>query len=190
MSDLRKRIAQERESLDQMELPTGHHERFQKRLKSRERRSPFQVWKVAAGLILVLASSVIYWSNKPTLTKESSLPETAENSSEEVDHTIPLEDATFYYNQSINHQFAALDEFYGDDDSKQLIDETKMLITELQKEYEELEKQLAKSADERIVIAMISNYQRRIELLEDLVNKLKYIKQLKTEQNEKSNHNA
>ncbi len=187
MSDLKKRFSGS--NMEEMELPKGHRERFLSKLDKDRSKGRSHLWKVAAGLAIVIASSAIYWSAKNSVLQTAEVKEQEEEQLES-EYAIPIEDAAVYYKQTLEAQFAKLNEFYKDEDSKQLIEETKLLIAELQKEYEKLEKDLERTGDERIVIAMIGNYQKRIELLEELVLKLNYIKQLKLEQNEKANQNA
>jgi len=189
MSDLRKRFIDEDDKIESIELRDGHRERFLDKLNKSENKSYGQWWKVAAGLIFILASSVIYWTSKDFVDAGAHL---AQEEVQEVKEggSIPLEDATYFYKQAIDAQFAQLEEFYGDTDSKELIEQTKLLIKELQIEYEKLEEDLEASGEERIVIAMIGNYKKRIELLEELIEKLKYIKQIKLEQNENTDQNA
>lgn len=192
MSDLRERFRESEEELSDVQMSEGHQERFLNKLEARSPQKSFsngsQLWRVAAALIVVIASAALYWISKDGVERMEELAEAEVESNEGEE--IPLKEATFYYKQTMDQQFAALEQFYGDNDSKELIEETKELISDLQIQYELLEKELEESGDERIVIAMIENYQKRIELLEKLIKELTYIKQIKLEQDEKSNQNA
>jgi molybdopterin converting factor small subunit len=190
MSDLRERFRNSKESWDEQSLPKGHKERFLEKLEIKESRKNPTLWRVAAATLLVLASAAMYWINKDSLNEQSGFAENEEIQEQKESGEIPLEEASFYYEQALEQQFAAIEQFYGDEDSKELIDQTKLMISELQKDYEKLEKEFERTGEERVVLAMIENYQKRIELLQELIQQLTYIKQLKIEQNEQSNPNA
>lgn len=187
MSELRERFKKERSRIDQHDLSKGHKARFLEKLARQEERKVFPLWKVAAASIAILLSGLVYWfyPSGSAIDRQE-----AEQIDQNADDALPIDDASFYYEQAIDQQFTTIEEFYGDEDGKALIDQTKLLIKELQEEYRSLEAELAKSGDEKIVIAMIENYQQRIELLEELIQKLNYIKQIKSESNEKSKQNA
>lgn len=189
MSDLRNRIQEGKDVFDEIELSKNHEKRFHQKLESNSKPASYTWWRVAAVLAIVFATSAIYWNSKLNVNEAAQLEKAAEEI-EKPEAEIPLKDASNYYQHSVDQQFATIEEFYGDEDSKELIDETKELIKELQAQYELLEAQLEETKEDRIVIAMINNYKSRIELLEDLINKLNYIKQQKLNQNEIPNQSA
>ena len=60
-------------------------------------------------------------------------------------------------------------------------------MTILEKEYETLKTDLTESGDDqRVIYAMITNFQNRIELLQSVLENIENVKQLKKDQNENS----
>ncbi|MAY83117.1 MAG: hypothetical protein CMP59_03205 [Flavobacteriales bacterium] len=190
MSDLRNRIKENKSEFDEQELPFGHEARFQNRLKKMNRK-PGRNWlKIAAAAVILIATGALLWDNDSS-ELNSSVETVADLELErQLPEELEIEEASKYYEQTLDQQFTALEEFYADDDSKTLIEETKNLIAKLREDYKELEKELESTGDERVVLAMIQNYQQRISLLEELVQKLTYIKHLKQSNHEESNKNA
>jgi len=190
MSDLRNRIQEQKSDFDDHEVPTGHEARFQSRLKQSNRKS-FDLWfKIAAAVVIVVGIGVLFQNGQPN-NLNPTVETVADLKLERHFAERPeIEEVSRYYEQSLNQQFSALEEFYPDKDSRLLIEETKVLIAKLREDYTELEKELKSTGDERVVLAMIQNYQKRISLLEELVEKLTYIKHLKQSENEESNQNA
>lgn len=200
MSDLRNRISEHLKEGEELEPRSGHRDRFLKKLEEKTSveghpTSKSRIWlRIAAAIVVVLISATVIQlmmsdGNEGIEETASVNPEEEESTAFESDDRLPLEEATYYYKRSLDQQFASIEQFYADEDSKELIDHTKQMISELEKEYQKLEIELQKTGDERIVVAMISNYQSRIGLLEELIIKLKYIKQIK-EGNHENNQNA
>jgi GrpB-like predicted nucleotidyltransferase (UPF0157 family) len=73
--------------------------------------------------------------------------------------------------------------------------ETEILINDalkqmniLEKEYESLKIDLTESGDDkRVIYAMITNFQTRIDILKNVMNTIEHVKQLKQNKNENSN---
>lgn len=72
-------------------------------------------------------------------------------------------------------------------ETKVLIDDTMQRMKTLETEYESLKEDLAESGeDNRVIYAMISNFQNRIDLLQNALEQINNIKQIKTLKNETS----
>lgn len=72
-------------------------------------------------------------------------------------------------------------------ETKALIDDTMQRMKILETEYESLKVDLAESGeDNRVIYAMISNFQNRIDLLQNALEQINNIKQIKTLKNETS----
>ena len=68
---------------------------------------------------------------------------------------------------------------------KQLVDDALEQINKLETEYEKLKLDLTSSGeDKRVIYAMITNFQNRIDLLENVLEQIEEIKQLKNSNNE------
>jgi hypothetical protein len=70
--------------------------------------------------------------------------------------------------------------------TEQLINDALKQLEKLEIQYNNLTHELKQnSEDQRIIYAMISNFQQRIQLLQDLLNRIEQVKQLKKQENEK-----
>lgn len=68
-----------------------------------------------------------------------------------------------------------------------LIDKALLRLSELEQAYEKLKLDLDKSEqDQRVIYAMISNFQTRIDLLQNVLDNIKEVKQLNQSNNENS----
>lgn len=66
-------------------------------------------------------------------------------------------------------------------DNKKLIDDSFNQLKKLEDQYQKLTLELSENnEDKRIIFAMISNYQQRISVLENLLNELNRVEELKT----------
>ena len=71
-------------------------------------------------------------------------------------------------------------------DTEQLINDALLQINKLEDQYSKLTLELKESTeDKRIIYAMISNFQQRIDVLQSLLIQIEDLKQLKTQNNEK-----
>jgi len=70
--------------------------------------------------------------------------------------------------------------------TEKIIDDGLQQLNKLEKQYETLTFELKESTeDKRIIYAMISNFQQRIEILQSLLIQIEDVKQLKIQNNEK-----
>ncbi len=106
---------------------------------------------------------------------------------EEEKKEFPLEEAEFFYSNTIDSQLKLIAQTYQDKESKAMIQKSQELIDELELEYSKLEKELSSTADLRVAEAMILNYKSRISVLEILISKLKYVNQIKNNKDENVN---
>jgi hypothetical protein len=97
---------------------------------------------------------------------------------------IPVKEAEKYYRQSFNSQFNLIAENYQGIESRKMIEESNKLVQKLDIQYQLLVKELEETGDQRVAAAMINNYKSRIQILETLVQKLKFVTKLKNEKNE------
>ena len=66
-----------------------------------------------------------------------------------------------------------------------MIDDAFVRMDNLETQYVELTKELKESgADQRVIFAMISNFQQRIEILKNVLEQMDNLKQLKSNNNE------
>ncbi len=165
---------------DEMEPEKGHLNRFEDRLKetfSSHEKKNFLWLRIAA--IFVLSFGILWFLNngeKPI--------EIAENTTEQNDESIPIEEAEYYYKNAFSKKIELLAKENTSPESKTLIEESNQMILDLDNEYLKLVEELERTGDQRVAVAMINNYKSRIKILEALILKIKYINQLKKENDE------
>ncbi len=161
-----------------IEEPSANHkERFLQKLNNkgelylvnadRQRR---RLWKpllgVAASILLILAITFNLSSDKKGLRNLASVsPEMAETEN--------------FFTTSIAEELYKLNEV-STPEARKLIDDTTERLKALEEAYDNLKKDLNESGDDkRVIFAMISNFQTRIEILKNTLQEIENIKQLK-----------
>ncbi len=163
-------------SFDVHETPTGHQKRFLDRLNDAEKPTPIKLgwWKplsIAASVAVLIAVGFIFLKSDSVETDLASVsPEMKETES--------------FFTETINKELQTLQSL-NNPEAKDLIDDALEQIDVLEKQYEGLKVALAESSnDKRVIYAMISNFQNRIDLLEQVIEKIEEIKTLKAYRNE------
>ncbi|SNR38864.1 hypothetical protein [Lutibacter flavus] len=160
-----------------LEEPTiGHFERFQTKLNkgsdldSNKRNNLFYFIAIAASFILFFG----IWIG-------SSLT----NSGMELAELSPeMKETQSYFVSVIEKELQAI-EIERNSDTEHLIKDALLQLNKLETEYQSLTLELKESTDEkRIIFAMISNFQQRIDVLQGLLAQIEEFKQLKTQKNE------
>ncbi len=165
-----------------IEVPNlGHQQRFLDKLNSEDKiasaGSPKRsLWKpiisVAASLVLMFA--LFFGTQQEASAKDlaSISPEMAETQN--------------FFTTAISYELAKLNNETSPE-TKILVDDALKQIETLESEYELLKEDLTESGDDkRVIYAMISNFQNRIDLLQNVLQKIEEIKQLKQTTNENS----
>lgn len=153
----------------------NHQARFLSKLNSTDSKSvitsskSFKSWRplMAVAATLVLFFSLITILNQPIGTNDLA------NVSPELSKTQD------FFTSTIENELNEL--------NKQRTPETKILVDDalkqlkiLENDYESLKKDLDKSGDDkRVIYAMISNYQNRINVLQNVMERIDDVKQLK-----------
>ena len=153
----------------------GHQERFLAKLKATDstviekRTNLFHLWKpflaVAATIVLCFGLMTILNQQPKTKDLASVSPEMSKTQD--------------FFTSTIQNELNKL--------NKERTPETKVLIEDAMKQlkilennYETLKKDLTESGDDkRVIYAMISNYQNRIDVLQNVVERIDEVKQLK-----------
>ena len=163
-------------SFDVHETPSQHQKRFLDKLNASEKSSVKRLnwWKplsIAASIaVLVAIGSLFLKANPSELDLASVSPEMKQTQS--------------FFTTTINEELSTLKSL-TDPQAKSLVDDALKRITLLEEEYNGLKKDLAISGnDKRVIYAMISNFQNRIDLLEQVIEKIEEIKNLKAYRNE------
>jgi len=163
-------------SFDIHETPKGHQKRFLDKLNEVEKPATNKLnwWKplsIAASIAVLIAVGSVFLKSEPIEADLASVsPEMKVTQS--------------FFTKAINKELQTLQSL-NNPDAKELVDDALLQIDILEKQYEGLKKSLVTSSnDKRVIYAMISNFQNRIDLLEQVIEKIEEIKTLKAYRNE------
>ncbi len=174
--NIEKLINDHLDELNQAEPPAGHFERFESRLKAEKKVKKINwslVGKVAATVVFAFlaVNQARMWftpKEKAPVTLASISPEYAE--------------VEFFYTSSIQN---GIESWQKLTDSG-IISETENEIMqqelkEFERRYEEIQNEFqANPNDERVIHAMLTYYQAKLNVITMIVNKLQDVKQQKT----------
>ena len=168
-------IFQELENQFDIEEPTiGHFNRFESKLNTiatpKKNYRLFSYIAVAASIVLLVG----VW-----------LGASFSNTGMELAGISPeMEETQSYFVSVIKNELTTI-ENERNSDTEQLINDALKQITKLELQYDTLTFELKESdEDKRIIYAMISNFQQRINVLQSLLIQIDTIKQLKTQNHE------
>lgn len=172
MSNLEEEIRKNRSAFDDAEPPTGHSERFERRLggprKPLLRRSWY--WMAAAVVALIVLVRVL--EPQPQLEPQPVAEQTEPESKMTLaEHSQKMAEVEAYFTGQIEDTYQLV-QLTAEERNGQM----ELLIrhlTELEKDYEKLKLELYRQpGDERILNRMIENYRLRLKLLEWHLNQL------------------
>jgi len=178
MDNIEKLISNNLEALGNDIPPEGHLERFEMKLKRGSyRRSNYWIGFLS-GIAAVLIIGFFFFNQK----KQENSPMTLSNVSKQY------AEVEFFYTSTINnqtHKLIDLTNNMGKDDP------SLEAITKELKEYDLTFRQIsvelkASPNDERVISAMISYYQTKLEIINRILNELQN-KQLKSNSHENTN---
>lgn len=187
--DIRKMFAAENEESSHS-LPKGHTKRFQKKLNKALPQEPKQgyMWlKIAAVLIIVFGVSFFYlYEGAGQEVQVVEVPvekqqeeKTSENAFALSDISPEYKKVEDYYMASINVEISKLS---ITPENKALIDSFMTQLSALDEEYKKLNLELAEAGiNEQTIEALVDNLELRLELLLQLKQKLKELKQKENE---------
>ncbi len=164
------------ESFDTEVPKAGHELRFLEKLnaskdlvsKEKKRKSWWQPLAIAASIALICAVAVGLYESKPTFDQQ-----VAEISPE-------VSRSQFYFAGLIDEQIKALEK-ESSPQTRRIIDDTMLQLKKLETDYSRLEQDLIKGGDSKLLLsAMIINFRTRIDLLQDVLDKIESLKNLKT----------
>ncbi|MBT8317174.1 MAG: hypothetical protein HKP59_06085 [Lutibacter sp.] len=176
MKDNLEHIFKNLENQFDLEEPSiGHFNRFEARLnKTTTPKKNFKLFSYVA----VAASIVLLFGVWLGTSFSSSGMELATISPE-------MQETQSYFVSVIKNELATI-ENERNNDTEQLINDALLQINKLEDQYSKLTLELKESTeDKRIIYAMISNFQQRIDVLQSLLIQIEDLKQLKTQNNEK-----
>lgn len=169
------------QDFDISEPAPGHQERFLEKLKEQGPHSKKgklrSLWTpllaVAASLLLVIMltgnfTGLGFTNNQGDLANVS--PE--------------MKETQLFYSTLIKTELARLEDAKSPE-TEAIVNDALNQMEKLDLEYEKLKKDLVKSGqDKRVIFAMVSNLQQRIDILNNVLSRIEEIKQLKNPNNE------
>ena len=165
---------------DVEEPNAGHELRFLSKLKGEETKviklktSRFSFWK---PLTAIAAALVIGLSIFTLVQQKSEVSDLASVSPE-------LSKTQEFFTTAIAKELSTLNSERSPE-TEQIINDALKRIDQLEKDYEKLKIDLTESGDDkRVIYAMISNFQNRIDLLQSVMAQIEEVKQLKQNNNE------
>ena len=168
-----------KDQFDIEEPNAGHEQRFLEKLKQgntivENKRSTRSIWRpfigIAASIALIVSLVVGLQSNDDLKDLASVSPEMEETQNF---FTVAIASEVQKLKQQTSPQF------------DHLINDALTQIEILEQQYSNLKLDLTESGeDKRVIYAMISNFQQRIEILKNLLDQMEYLEQIKSTKNE------
>ncbi|WP_276165925.1 hypothetical protein [Zobellia alginiliquefaciens] len=163
-----------------LEAPApGHEQRFLERLNVQQGAKTLDTknriwWKplsVAASIAIICVITFGIYNSEP------SIEEQVAEISPEVSRT------EFYFASLIEEQVKELKN-ESTPETKRIVDDTMIQLKKLETNYTKLEQDLINGGNSKLILsAMITNFQTRIDLLQDVLNTIESIKNLKNYDN-------
>jgi len=161
-----------------LEAPAhGHEQRFLDRLNAQKNTKtlPNKAWwkplSIAASIAIICAITFGVFNSKPSLEQQVA------EISPEVSRT------EFYFASLIEEQINELKN-ESTPETKKIVDDTMIQLKKLETNYTKLEQDLINGGNSKLILsAMITNFQTRIDLLQDVLNTIESIKNLKNYDN-------
>ncbi|HSI70552.1 MAG TPA: hypothetical protein VK941_09985 [Gillisia sp.] len=167
---------------DVAEPAAGHKDRFLEKLKDQKPKATpggklRMLWNpimaVAAGLLLIIMLS-------GNLLGSFSLT----NSADLAGISPEMKETHQFYTTLIKTELARIEEAKTPE-TEALVNDALAQLEKLDRDYEKLKKDLKTSGeDKRVIFAMVSNLQQRIDLLNNVLTHIEDIKELKNPNNE------
>lgn len=169
---LEQRFQELKDQFDIEEPSLGHFDRFEAKLDNEfDKRTKWNprswVWlAIAASVALLIGIWFGGYSAKQGL--------------ELADVSPQMEETQNFFVSTIKQEIESIN-LKRTDENQQIIEDAFKQLNKLEENYDLLTIELEKSnEDKRIIYAMISNYQQRIEVLQTLLQQLDEIQQIKT----------
>ncbi|SHJ83294.1 hypothetical protein [Pseudozobellia thermophila] len=178
--NLEKLFDELRGKFDYEEPEAGHEIRFREKLDASRGTISLQgkrtsVWKpvgIAASIVAVCALALIMYPVERTIEEQVA------QISPEVSRT------EFYFTNLIEEQVVALQK-ERTPETRKLIEDAMVQLNKLEKNYTQLERDLIEGGNSKLILsAMITNFQTRINLLQDVLERIENIKNIKSYDNE------
>ena len=162
-------------TLDTEEPRAGHQDRFLKKLQNKDgvtglRKNKITWWKplsIAASIAILCSIALGLYNTERTIDQQV------------ADISPEVANTQFYFASLIEEQVKQL-ESESSPETKAIIDDTLIQLNKLEDDYSTMEKDLINGGNSKMILsAMITNFQTRIDLLQDVLNQIETIKNLK-----------
>jgi len=174
MSDLEKYIIENRDRFDLDEPENGHYNRFRKKLgQNPARRNPFvTALQIAASVAILITGGLVIFQQSRSGDKVAV-------------NTVPEEvrETNDYYARQVNFRYEEISGFRFESEKEKdiLLHE----LSEMDTYYQQLLKDLdANPGDERAINALITHYQVKLEVMDQIIEQLNQFKSQNTQKNE------
>ncbi|MEN8789123.1 MAG: hypothetical protein ABF293_00170 [Flavobacteriaceae bacterium] len=163
-------------SFDMAEPSEGHRERFLEKLNQSkgvvtmtpQKRNWWKPLSIAASIALMVSLGIGYFG------QETSIEQRVAEISPEASQT------QFYFANLIEEQVRELEE-QSSPETRSIIDDALLQLQRLEEDYKRLEIDLLDGGDSKLILsAMITNFQTRIALLEEVMYQINTIKNVKS----------
>ena len=161
----------------------GHQDRFLEKLNTinkvktlpANKKNTFKYLSIAATLILICSlSMVLFYNSSPSINEQV------------VEISPEISKTEFYFANLIEQEVNKLQN-ESSPETKKIIADTMIQLDKLEKNYKSIESDLINGGNSKLILsAMITNFQTRIDLLEDVLNQVEEIKNIKNTDNEKT----
>jgi len=178
--NIEKLFERMKDQLDIFEPADGHKTRFLDKLQqqsevvqlSTKKKSWYKPLAIAASIAILLGVATMFTSFEP---KEKA----------DLASVSPqMEETQTFFTSAIQQQLEEIDQI-SSAETNALVKDAMNLLEKLESDYEDLKKDLVHSGnDKRVISAMIRNFQKRASLLEDVLQKINEINELKLSENE------
>ncbi len=160
---------EKRSEFDFVEPNIGHFERFEARLKETNKQEPKRRnWRwlsIAASVVLILG----VWLGNARSHKGLEL----------ADVSPKMEETQDFFTATIKQEIKSINKIKSPENEK-IIDDAFEQMKKLEENYKKLTIELKESnEDKRVIYAMISNFQKRIEILQNLMQQIDEIENSK-----------
>lgn len=176
--NLENKIKDLQDQFDTEEPAIGHFDRFEARLAKEANQTTQIKWNPATWRWLAVAASILlligFWFGNTS----------TENGMQLAEVSPKMEETQSFFVSTIRKEIDNIN-LQRNDTNKQIIDDAFTQLDLLEKKYSELTLALEDSnEDQRIIYAMINNFQQRIVVLQTLLEQLEEIKNIQKELSE------
>lgn len=158
----------------------GHQARFLQKLQTdqkvvtlpRIRKNWWRPLSIAASIVVLLSVGLGVYNSFPT--KQERIAKISPEASK----------TGFYFANLVNEQVNALKK-ESTPETEKIITDTMSQLSMLESDYQKMEQDLLNGGNSKLILsAMITNFQTRIALLQDVLNQVETIKSVKNKSNE------